>query len=295
MCGIGAFQLVEGETQFARPLCQALLRELEVRGTHASGVAWHDNAENKTWVQKSAQRGSLLAKVVDKELGSTCIVHTRYATQGHQSNNLNNHPLDVNGMVGVHNGHVSNDNELISLIPNYKRQGQVDSEAAFAYLQHGPKSLGLAGRLAKINGGAALIWLNSCGPRRLLHIARLRNSPLCFAHTEAGSVIVASTKAILLASCKQAGVKVGEVTELAEGTYVRFENGALTQLGDIPIPEPVRASTYAYGGYPPKPVVSNTGTYKDGVWKTQLDLFLEETDYENAMLEDWDNAVRKDK
>ena len=267
MCGIGAFQLVDSEVRFAKPLCQALLRGLEVRGAHASGIAWHENNINKTWVQKSAQRGSLFAKVIDPEVGSTCIVHTRYATQGSPSNNDNNHPIDVGGMVGVHNGHVSNDNTLIAKLPKYTRRGQVDSEAAFAYLQHGPKSEGLSGRLAKIKGGAALMWLNSEGPRKLLHIARLRTSPLCFAHTEAGSVIVASTQPILEKACKDAGLKIGKVTHLDEGVYIRFEKGALIQMGDIPLPEPL--PLYA-------PATTSAGSYRGGVYKSKMDLYLEE-------------------
>lgn len=287
MCGIGAFQLVESEVRFARPLCQALLRELEVRGAHASGIAWHENENNKTWVQKSAQRGSLLARVIDQEVGSTCIVHTRYATQGSPADNNNNHPIDVGGMVGVHNGHVSNDNALIAKLSGYTRKGKVDSEAAFAYLQHGPKSDGLSGRLSKIKGGAALIWLNSEGPRKLLHIARLRTSPLCFAHTKAGSVIVASTEHILRTACKQAGLEIDKVTHLDEGVYVRFEKGALIQMGDIPLPEQPTPVLPSYA-----PAKSSAGSYQNGVYRSKLDIYLDEL--EELELREMENAMWKD-
>ena len=295
MCGIGAFQLAECEFAKARRLAQALLGELQVRGTHASGIAWHSNTENRTWYQKSNIPGAQLAKSLDQEIGGTCIVHTRWATQGSPSNNLNNHPLDVSGIVGVHNGHISNDNELFSLIPKYKRQGQVDSEAAFAYLMHGSRADGLAQRLAKIRGGAALLWLNTNGPRKLLHAARITSSPLCLARTKAGSVILASTKPILIASCKEAGMEIGDVTELDEGVYLRFEKTELIQLGDIPVPTPPLKVTGRYeptAGYTRQGKLG-AGSQTEFGYQTQLDLFLEELDREATA--DFERSLRKDK
>lgn len=236
MCGIGAFQIVQQEID-AHHLAQILLRNLTVRGRDASGVAWHSDTERQTYIQKQNIDGYKLAKAIDTEIGSTCIVHTRYATKGVATKNANNHPIDVQGMIGVHNGHISNDDELFKVVDGYTRRGEVDSEAAFATLMHGPKALGLYGRLQSIRGGAALIWLNSRGPRKLLHAARLTASPLVFGHTEKGSVILASTKQILLQSAREVGVEFEFVYELAEGEYMRWEKGVLIQSVHIPMPK----------------------------------------------------------
>lgn len=282
MCGIGAFQLKEGDGDPTR-LAQALLRNLMVRGTHASGVAWHDDEINETWVQKSNITGAELAKGL-KGIGRCAIVHTRYATLGSPKNNLNNHPIDVNGMIGVHNGHISNDDALIAELTDYQRKAQVDSEAAFAYLMHGPKKGGLSQRLSKIQGGAALFWLHTRGKRKMLHVARLQSSPVSLGFTAKGSAILASTTPILKQACKDAGIEISNIVELAEGTYMRFEDGAITQMGDVPITKP---APYKYSSYSPTPiqrasepkVSRGTGSYQaGGGYKTQLDLFLDELD-----------------
>jgi glucosamine 6-phosphate synthetase-like amidotransferase/phosphosugar isomerase protein len=232
MCGIGAFQIVEQEIN-ARRLAQALLRGLTVRGRDASGVAWHDDNERQTYIQKMDMSGVELADGLAEDIGATAIIHTRYATKGDPSNQLNNHPIDVRGIIGVHNGHISNDDELfkdIHKIGNYKRQGQVDSEAAFAWLAHGDKTnKDLYQRLRDIRGGAALMWLNTRGANKYLHVARLSSSPLVFGQTHKGSVVLASTRQILLQSAKECGIEFEFVYELKEGEYIRFCNGRLVQ------------------------------------------------------------------
>lgn len=232
MCGIGAFQIVEQEIN-AQRLAQALLKGLTIRGRDASGVAWHSDTEQQTYIQKLDVSGRDLANMLDDQLGSTAIIHTRFATQGKPSNMKNNHPIDAGGIVGVHNGHISNDDELFSVVhsvSDYRRQAQVDSEAAFAYLQHGPKQdKDLYQRMRDIKGGAALIWLNTRGPRKLLHATRLNSSPLWFGHTAKGSVVLASTESILRQSAKECGIKFEFVYEFKEGEYMRWENGRLIQ------------------------------------------------------------------
>ena len=282
MCGIGAFQLAVGDGN-PRRLAQALLRELVVRGSHASGCAWHDDSTGQTYIQKRDIAGPALAKQLDSEIGRTCIVHTRYATQGHPSNNLNNHPLDVRGIVGVHNGHINNDDELIAKCGDYQRQGIVDSEAAFAYIMHGQKKQGgLLERLSHIRGGAALMWLNTNGKSKYLHIARLSTSPLVLGKSTKGSVVLASTRHILERACKEGGITLASVTELAEGTYIRFKDGQVDQMGDIPMPPKpaTRWTEYEWN----RNVTSATpkvgsGSYSDGRYLTQMELFLQETNH----------------
>lgn len=285
MCGIGGAQLREGDGD-AKLLAQNLLHELTVRGSHASGIAWHENNANQTWVMKHNSPGTQFAKSLKNEqIGNTFIVHTRFATQGHQSNMNNNHPIDVEGIVGVHNGHINNDDELIEKCKGYKRKGKVDSEAAFAYLAHGPKARGLYARLSDISGGAALMWLNSCGPRKILHIVRLSNSPLCFGETEKGSVVVASTKDILLKACNKSNISLKHIEELKEGMYLRFEKGEITQMQDIELPKP-REKKKLWWTYPAEQqYVPSFGQYEDGKFKTRMDSLLQELEQEQLDFE----------
>lgn len=249
MCGIGAFQIVGGECDPAQ-VARVLLRLLEVRGRDASGVAWHDKDE--TYIQKAAIAGSASARQLDKSVGTTGIVHTRWATQGSPKQEANNHPIDVGGVVGVHNGHCSNDDELIRMCEGYKRKGQVDSEAIFALIAHGPRDLKLRERLAKVRGGAALFWLRTGDTKQRLHVARLSSSPLVLGMTKGGSIVGASTEPILRETAKRCGLVLDVVHTLPEGTYMRCEDGRIAETQEVRIqrewtfalPDYSRRSTY---------------------------------------------------
>ncbi len=233
MCGIGAFQIVNNETNPAK-VARVLARLLQVRGTDASGVAWHDNGN--TWVNKSNVAGEQLAKSLGNDIGTTGIVHTRWATQGSPTNNDNNHPIDVGGIIGVHNGHVANDDALLARCVNYARCAQVDSEAAFAFIAHAPSEMTLAQRLAEIRGNAALLWLDSYDTSETLHAARLTSSPLVFGQTAMGSIVFASTAKILVETGKRCDLQFEYMHEMTEGTYVKVQHGMLTEMMDVPMP-----------------------------------------------------------
>lgn len=291
MCGIGSFQLCEEEAKCAKKLAQNLLRGLQIRGTDASGIAWHDNKTSETMVQKHNCNGGLLASYLDADIGRTAIVHTRYATLGSPKNNDNNHPIDVAGVVGVHNGHVTNHKELFAKVTGYKRKGQVDSEAIFAYLRYGPSGRSLADKLSDIEGGAAIMWLQTNSPKKYLHIARLTSSPLVYGRTKAGSVICASTEAILRAACKASDLELSHVVSLDEGVYLRFQNGELTRALDIPDcrKPPIGLLTPPFRpAFLPQPNNSLLGSgiggeFRNGKWMTRLDLLMEEAGEQDAI------------
>lgn len=253
MCGIGAFHVVGGEVDPAK-CARVLLRLLEARGRDASGVAWHQASAGsvETMILKGNIKGSDLAKQIKSEqIGSTGIVHTRWATQGDPSVNLNNHPIDVAGIVGVHNGHVANDRELFAKIDQsiYKRQGQVDSEALFAWLAYGDPQKSLIERMAMIKGNAAALWLETEDARQRLHLARLTNSPLVMGQMSGGSVIVASTQAILDEAAKRLDIRFEFCHSFDEGDYVIVEDGRISDLIAVPMPiKPAVADRAIIGG-----------------------------------------------
>ena len=244
MCGIGAFQIVGNETSPAQ-VARVLLRLLEVRGRDASGVAWH-TADGNTFVQKAAVNGKRMADLIDKEIGATGVVHTRWATQGTPENNANNHPIDASGIIGVHNGHITNDDELLKMCVDYKRAGQVDSESVFALIGHGNKEMKLRTRLSKVRGNAALLWLRSYDKNQRLHAARLTSSPLFFGQTALGSVVFASTKAIVEEVGKRCNLVFEYIYEMEQGTYVRVQDGVLSEIQNIELPKPSYVAAHDY-------------------------------------------------
>jgi glucosamine 6-phosphate synthetase-like amidotransferase/phosphosugar isomerase protein len=68
------------------------------------------------------------------------IGHCRAPTKGSASIRQNNHPIITDHIVGVHNGHISNDEDLFAefghFAKNWKRAGQVDSEIIFRLLDY---------------------------------------------------------------------------------------------------------------------------------------------------------------
>jgi glucosamine--fructose-6-phosphate aminotransferase (isomerizing) len=240
MCGIGAFQIVNSEVDPSK-VARVLLRLLEQRGQDASGVAWHDNGD--TYLCKDNCAGKQLAKRLPSDVGATGIVHTRWATKGDPANNLNNHPIDVGGLIGVHNGHISNDDALIALAHPYERQAQVDSEALFAVLAHAPEGWSLEDRVEQVRGNCAMLWLESYDSTETLHGARLTTSPLWFGQTVSGSFLFASTLGILKETAHRCDMDLEYIHEVPEGTYVRCQAGILTEMKALPIPEPL----FTYG------------------------------------------------
>lgn len=70
-----------------------------------------------------------------KPLPMAAIGHCRYPTKGEPENRANNHPIISGHTVGVHNGSISNDDEIFKNF-NLPRVGRVDSEAIFALIDH---------------------------------------------------------------------------------------------------------------------------------------------------------------
>lgn len=271
MCGIGAFQIVGGECDPGK-VARVLLRLLESRGKDAAGVAWH--CDGDTYITKNNVSGKVLAKQLQRNIGTTGIVHTRWATQGSPKVEHNNHPIDAHGVVGVHNGHISNDNELFKMVTGYKRQGEVDSEAVFALIAHGPKEMTLKQRLAEVRGGAALLWLRTADSKQRLHAARLTSSPLWFGQTAKGSVIFASTEHILKETAKRCELEFAYIHEMEVGSYVRVEAGVVGEMQKVKV-------QHAY--YAPRHNYALPSTYSTAATRQSLPKPQSETDEQTLM------------
>jgi glucosamine 6-phosphate synthetase-like amidotransferase/phosphosugar isomerase protein len=235
MCGIAGFSLHEGTTRVDQVrLARALLLGIEPRGRDAAGIAWvGDDAESSVWYQKHNVAASLLVDDLQPAGARSLIAHTRYATQGDPRHNENNHPISLPGIVGVHNGQIANDREIFKML-GCKRDGEVDSEAAFALLVHGPSVLTatVPELLSLIEGSAALAWIATDDPNTL-HLARLGYSPLVIATTRKGSLVFASTEDALKKAATAGGFNFRRIVRVPEGTYLRVVNGKVVEVSPI--------------------------------------------------------------
>ncbi len=145
MCGIFGLILSDA-TKYsyttAKKTLENLFRLSESRGREASGVAMlsgdtiyvckYNMAASKMIAQNKYQ--STLKKVfsehINREHGESIAIlgHTRLVTNGSQQNYVNNQPVISEGLVGIHNGIITNVDDLWIKFPSLERKYQVDTE-----------------------------------------------------------------------------------------------------------------------------------------------------------------------
>lgn len=223
MCGIAGASLNPAEKVNARLLASTLLLGIEERGTHATGAAWVQ--DGATWLAKEAIPASTFVKGDHVPANATqFIAHTRWATQGSVQNNENNHPIDVRGIVGIHNGCIANDDAIFDLIGTEKRIAQVDSEAIFALIQH--SGMPAAQALELLRGSAAVAWFDA-NDTQVLHLARVSSSPVVIGFTAKNSIVFASTEKAVRKAAEASGLKISKIHSMPEGLYHQIRDGEI--------------------------------------------------------------------
>lgn len=127
-----------------------LLRVTEDRGKDATGVAALRTDGDYMGLKMGVAASEFVSRFGGKETdyaGFTelwrkgtkpvkiMIGHCRNSSVGNSTDNVNNHPIKVGEVVGIHNGTLKNHNIIIEKLGN-KRDGVVDSEAIFRLMNH---------------------------------------------------------------------------------------------------------------------------------------------------------------
>jgi len=144
MCGIFGIGFLSKckDPQFITQLITELFNEVEIRGTDASGIAFVSNT--KIHVIKDGMPGKQFSKSIKfkeacKEMVNEDLLqvigHCRLKTKGSFLQNVNNHPIVANKVIGVHNGIVTNDDALFDHY-NIHRTGRVDTEIIFKLIDY---------------------------------------------------------------------------------------------------------------------------------------------------------------
>ena len=151
MCGIFGIGFLSRckNYEFIETLTKELFKTVEKRGTDASGITFV--SKKKIHVIKEGIAGSSLIDtnkfkmackiMIDDEL-LQIIGHCRLQTKGSYLQNVNNHPIVSNSVIGVHNGFVSNDDRLFEYykpITELTRAGEVDTEIIFRLIDYHAK------------------------------------------------------------------------------------------------------------------------------------------------------------
>ena len=232
MCGIAGFSISDKDHRKinCRLLACKLALQIQRRGTDATGIAWSATDEEHglgVYYMKSAVPAHEFIDSMDQVARHTrtAIIHTRYATKGSPENNDNNHPILVGNTVGIHNGGIRNDDQIIEEVGT-GRTAQVDTEAIFRLIDASENPVR---ELHRLQGTAAIAWLNTDSPNEM-HLARVIGSPLWVGTTEGGSLIFASIENMLRTAAMQAGVKLTQVKEIGEGMYFKVINGKVVDF-----------------------------------------------------------------
>jgi glucosamine 6-phosphate synthetase-like amidotransferase/phosphosugar isomerase protein len=246
MCGIAGYSLSPGSRLPRSLAAQSLLAAIAERGADAVGYAYRSPGDGYPTVVKQRTPASMLLDriSVPAEAGQV-LVHVRDYTKGHPSIAANNHPVRHGPVIGIHNGIIVNDDELLEPHDCARAEPQmtVDSEAIFAVAAHSRSD---ARALEELEGAMAAAWLDEREPD-LLYVARGVGRPLWLGESREG-VFLASTKLALEVLEHYCEVSLRK-RQVREGTLLALREGAVAArhrfkpkryVEDDPLP-PVRA------------------------------------------------------
>ncbi len=221
MCGIAGYSIHPDATLDRTLAAQTLLAGIAERGADAVGYAYR-SGEDRIEVHKQRSGARALLDRIDISPAATdVLIHVRDYTKGHPRILANNHPVRHGSVVGIHNGIIFNDDELLERhdITRAAPEMTVDSEAIFALAE---RSGGRARALEELRGSMATAWLDERVPG-LVYCARGVGRPLWLGEGH-GVTFFASTRPALELVERFVRTRL-KLREVAEGTLVALEHG----------------------------------------------------------------------
>jgi glucosamine 6-phosphate synthetase-like amidotransferase/phosphosugar isomerase protein len=227
MCGIAGYSLSSRSGVDRTLAAQCLLAGIAERGADAVGYAHRSRGESYPAVTKQRTPASMLLERIGVPQSATeLLVHVRDYTKGHPSIAANNHPVRHGPVVGIHNGIIVNDDELLAPHSCARAEPRmtVDSEAIFALAAHSRND---PGALESLVGSMAAAWLDEREPGTI-YAARGMGRPLWLG---AGrhELFFASTKQALKVVERYGRVRL-RLRELHDGTFVVLRDARIARL-----------------------------------------------------------------
>jgi glucosamine 6-phosphate synthetase-like amidotransferase/phosphosugar isomerase protein len=222
MCGIAGYSLSARSGVDRTLAAQALLAGIADRGADAVGYAYRGGHDTYPVVTKQRTAASRLLERVDvPEHATELLIHVRDYTKGHPSIPANNHPVRHGPVVGIHNGIIVNDDELLAPYSCARAEPRmtVDSEAIFALAAHSrndPRAL------EEIAGSMATAWLDQREPGTVF-AARGIGRPLWLGRGR-HEVFFASTRRALEIASEYTGERL-RLSEVRDGTFLGLRDG----------------------------------------------------------------------
>jgi glucosamine 6-phosphate synthetase-like amidotransferase/phosphosugar isomerase protein len=224
MCGIAGYSLSPDSCLERTLAAQSLLAAIAERGADAVGYAYRAPASGYATVVKQRTPASMLLDRISVPAEATqLLVHVRDYTKGHPAIAANNHPVRHGPVIGIHNGIITNDDELLEPHDCARAEPQmtVDSEAIFAVAAH---SMSDPRALEELEGAMAAAWFDEREPG-VLHVARGTGRPLWLGQGRDG-VFFASTKLALEVLEHYCGTSLRK-RQVREGTLLALRDGTV--------------------------------------------------------------------
>src|SRR5262245_9286709 len=221
MCGIAGICRTTDAPLDVTATARLLVAGLAERGQDATGYAYHAPDGRVAVVKDSIPLSAFIKRLDVPQSIHSAILHVRDFTKGRPGLNDNNHPIRYGRVVGVHNGHIDNDDDL------FERRGKqrstpyisVDSEAIMMLVDE----LGAAGpALELVRGSAAIAVLRDDEPDRLT-LAK-RASRTLFVGRADGLLLFASTREPLELARDATGHML-RIEEIHDGTALEIRAG----------------------------------------------------------------------
>src|SRR5881392_58454 len=222
MCGIAGYSLFPRSSVDRTLAAQALLAAIAERGADAVGYAYRAPGETyPTVVKQRTPASQLLERVSVPQRTTQLLVHVRDYTKGHPSINANNHPVRHGPIVGIHNGIITNDDELLAPHSCARAEPEmtVDSEAIFALAAHSRND---ARALERLRGAMATAWIDAREPDTIF-LARGAGRPMWLGEGR-DAVFFASTEGALEVLERYCDLRLRK-SEVRHGTLLAVRNG----------------------------------------------------------------------
>jgi asparagine synthetase B (glutamine-hydrolysing) len=228
MCGIAGYSLSRASAIDRTRAAQALLAAIAERGADAVGYA-HRSPGLPIVLHKQRSGASAVLELIEIPADAhQVLLHVRDYTKGHPDIEANNHPVRHGVVVGIHNGTVVNDDELMARhgFERAEPEMSVDSEVIFAVAE---ANGGTGDGFEEFRGSMAAAWLDERHPD-LLYLARGVGRPL-WVGTTRRELFFASTREALEIADRYTGLRLrkrevheGKLAAIRGARAVRVEN-----------------------------------------------------------------------
>ena len=225
MCGIAGYSLSPRSSVGRTLAAQALLAGIAERGADAVGYASRAPGEPVRVTKLRGGASALLDELALAPETREALVHVRDYTKGHPEIAANNHPVRHGTVVGVHNGIIENDDDVLAeyAIARQEPDMTVDSEAIFALMErrrHHPRALG------ELRGALAAAWLDE-RDETTVYLARGLARPLWIGRSSTELFFASTRRALAIV---QAALDVQlDVREIPEGRLLHAVDGRVVR------------------------------------------------------------------